>query len=105
MEAIELLRNTEPIYWVFSIIGLLIIPLVIGFMPYQAVVWFFELSIKALTWVQLKSHTGVVGMLGFFYLQCSIGGAAFGSPNKGSQGDGFFVSASPPLQSRACCRR
>jgi putative effector of murein hydrolase LrgA (UPF0299 family) len=66
IDANELLKNAKLIYWIFSMIGLLIVPLVVGFMPYQAVVWFFELSIKALTWVQLKSYTGIVGILGFF---------------------------------------
>lgn len=69
---IELLTGAEPIYWVLSIIGLLIIPLAVGFLPYQLVVWLLDLSIQGLTWVQLKTHTGVVGILGFFCLHYNL---------------------------------
>jgi len=64
-DPVEFFMGSEPIYWVLSIIGLLTIPLFVGFLPYQLVVWLVDLSVKGLTWVQLKTHTGVVGILGF----------------------------------------
>jgi hypothetical protein len=70
-EPFTFLRSADPIYWVVSIFGLLIIPLFVGFLPYQIVVWLLDLSIMGLTWVQLRTHTGIVGILGFllFLLQ------------------------------------
>ncbi|MGY6038879.1 hypothetical protein [Aeromonas sp. AE23HZ002T15] len=62
-----ILHDLAPIYWVLLIVGVLFIPFVIGFLPYQLVVWFFEYSIKALTWVQTHTHTGAVGILGFIF--------------------------------------
>lgn len=65
IDAIDLLREEAPIYWVLSILGMLTIPLVAGFLPYQLIVWFLEYAVKFLTWIQLRTHTGAVGILGF----------------------------------------
>ncbi|KID36748.1 hypothetical protein QT15_09660 [Pseudoalteromonas flavipulchra NCIMB 2033 = ATCC BAA-314] len=59
------LLNAAPIYWFLSLVAALILPLFVGFLPYQFLVWSLENSIKALVWVQVKTHTGIVGILGF----------------------------------------
>ncbi|MFS1422298.1 hypothetical protein [Shewanella sp. 10N.286.48.B5] len=65
IDVIGFLRESAPVYWVLSILGLLIVPFIAGFFPYQLIVWFLEYSVKFLTWVQLRTHTGAVGILGF----------------------------------------
>lgn len=62
---INWLLNAAPIYWFLSLVAALISPLFIGFLPYQFLVWFLKNSIRALIWVQMKTHTGIVGILGF----------------------------------------
>lgn len=62
---VNFLSDTQPFEWILFVIGLLLVPIVAGLLAYQCVVWFLELSVKALTWVQLKTHTGAVGILGF----------------------------------------
>lgn len=62
---VSFLSGAQTIEWGLFVIGLLFVPILAGFLPYQLVVWFLELSVKALTWVQLKTHTGAVGILGF----------------------------------------
>lgn len=65
VDAVGFLREAAPIYWLLSILGLFIGPFIAGFLPYQLIVWFLEYSVKVLTWVQLSTHTGIVGILGF----------------------------------------
>lgn len=62
---VDFLRNAQPMELVLSVLGLFFVPILVGFLPYLLVVWFLELSVKALTWVQLQTHTGTVGILGF----------------------------------------
>ena len=65
IDVIEFLIESDPVYRLLSILGLLMVPFIAGFFLYQLIVWFLEYSVKFLTWVQLRTHTGAVGILGF----------------------------------------
>jgi hypothetical protein len=62
---IRLLTEATLLHIVIFIISAIIIPVIVGFLPYQIIAWLLGYVVNILIWVQLKTHTGIVGLVGF----------------------------------------
>ena len=68
------LSGIYGVSWLWVVPSIIFIPLMVGSIPYQGIVFIFEISIKGLLWVERNTATGVVGIIGFFmYLLQFIG--------------------------------
>ena len=74
VDALDWLRNTSGLNWLWVIPCVILVPFIVGFLPYQGVVFAFQITIKGLSLVEKHTSTGVVGIMGFsLYLLQFIG--------------------------------
>ncbi|MEZ5573811.1 MAG: hypothetical protein R3E64_17625 [Halioglobus sp.] len=74
VDVLDWLRNTSGLSWLWIIPCVIFVPFIVGFLPYQGVVFAFQISVKGLYLVEKHTSTGVVGIMGFsLYLLQFIG--------------------------------
>lgn len=53
--------------WIMWIIGGLFIPFICGLTIYTLAAWLLQQAINILSWIEQRTHTGIVGVLGFTF--------------------------------------